>query len=561
MNENKILVTGCVGFIGSHVCEYLLKNNYEVYGIDIMNDYYDINLKEYNLSILNKYSLFTFHKEDICDTNIISIFKPYKIIHLASMAGVRYSIENPKLYEKINIGGFIHIMEESVKHNVKLVVYASSSSVYGLNEKLPFSEEDEIKTCNSPYACSKMSMELYAKTYYQLHKLNTIGLRFFTVYGPRGRPDMAPYKFLHAIKNNKVFKKFGNGTSSRDYTYIDDIVQGIINALKNKNNVESEIYNLGNSKPVLLNDFIKICEEVTGNKSKYEECEMQLGDVPHTYADISKSKRDLDYIPKIDLKEGLLKMNTYMDEIQNKIRFKKICFITSLFGKSYAEVDKPSNFDDWLLPGCDYYLFTNLDEKLFNGSWKVVNIDNIFNDMNISSNIIKSRYPKFMGWKSLKDIVKKEYDVIVYCDGLMRPVGKPEVWQEYANTILNHPSGLMQKLHKRDAYKECDEIVKVKKDTPERMKKIKEFLKKKGYPKNIKMCENTAFGYDPNNIKLTETFTDFWNEYSTYNTSHRDQPLWGYFQYKHDIKPYINKEFFTRFKRESLLGFNNHRYV
>ena len=308
MNVEKILVTGCAGFIGSHVSEYLLKNNYLVYGIDNLNTYYDVNKKLENLEILNKYSNFTFKKDDICDTGVITLWKPDKVIHLASMAGVRYSIENPALYEKINIGGFIHIMQECVKNEVKHVVYASSSSVYGLNTKVPFCEDDPIKTCNSQYACSKMAMELYARTYFQLYGITNIGLRFFTVYGPRGRPDMAPYKFLTAIKDGTQFKKFGDGSSSRDYTYINDIVSGVIAATENKKDIQCEIYNLGNSSPVSLNKFIEICEKVTEKKALYEQMPDQLGDVPHTYADISKAKRDLDYEPKASLEEGLKKL-------------------------------------------------------------------------------------------------------------------------------------------------------------------------------------------------------------------------------------------------------------
>tara|TARA_B100001063_G_scaffold232592_1_gene247874 strand:+ start:1655 stop:2722 length:1068 start_codon:yes stop_codon:yes gene_type:complete len=310
MNGSKelILVTGCAGFIGSHVCEALLQSDYNVIGLDIINDYYDVNKKIYNLNILKKYNNFMFLKEDICNTNAITTFKPDKIVHLASMAGVRYSIENPLLYDKTNIGGFINIMEESVKNKVKMVVYASSSSVYGLNKKVPFSEEDPIRTCNSPYACSKLAMEIFARTYYQLYQIPNIGLRFFTVYGPRGRPDMAPYKFLDAIRNKRTFKKFGDGSSSRDYTYIDDIVSGIISAMENKKNIQNEVYNLGNSSPVTLNEFIKLCEEVTNQEAIYEEIPMQLGDVPHTYADISKAKNDLDYEPKTLLKDGLNSM-------------------------------------------------------------------------------------------------------------------------------------------------------------------------------------------------------------------------------------------------------------
>ena len=299
----KILVTGCAGFIGSHTCEYLLNRKETILGIDILNNYYDINKKLKNLEILNKYDNFTFLKEDICDTKCISEFKPDKIIHLASMAGVRYSIENPKIYIKNNIEGFIHILEEAVKNKVTKIVYASSSSVYGLNKKVPFSESDTIETCNSPYACSKMAMELYAKTYYQLYGIKNVGLRFFTVYGPRGRPDMAPYKFLTAIKDGKEFMKYGDGTSSRDYTYIDDIVQGIVKSLDI--DIECEVYNLGNSSPVTLNEFIELCEKVTDKKAIYKQIENQLGDVPKTYADISKAKKDLSYNPKINLIEGL----------------------------------------------------------------------------------------------------------------------------------------------------------------------------------------------------------------------------------------------------------------
>ena len=301
----KILVTGCAGFIGSHLCEFLLKRGDEVIGIDNINDYYDINIKQKNIEILKKYKKFTFKKEDICDTKMVTDVKPDKIVHLASMAGVRYSIENPSIYDKVNIGGFINILQESIKNNVKHLVYASSSSVYGLNNKVPFSEDDPIKTCNSPYACSKMAMELFGKTYYQLYGLTNIGLRFFTVYGPRGRPDMAPYKFMKAIKERKEFKKYGKGDSSRDYTYIDDIVAGIIGALDNKKDIKCEIYNLGNSSPVSLNEFISLCEKVSNKKAIYKEIEEQLGDVPHTYADIRKAKKDLGYDPKVKLEDGL----------------------------------------------------------------------------------------------------------------------------------------------------------------------------------------------------------------------------------------------------------------
>ena len=301
----KILVTGCAGFIGSHTCECLLKRGDIILGIDNLNNYYDVERKKENLEVLSKYENFEFRKEDIRTTKVIEEWKPEKICHLASMAGVRYSIEHPEVYVDVNINGFINILEQARKVDVKQIVYASSSSVYGLNKKVPFSETDKIETPNSPYASSKMAMELYAKTYHQLYNLNMIGLRFFTVYGPRGRPDMAPYKFLKAIKDQTKFYKYGDGTSSRDYTYVSDIVSGVVSSIDNNKNVKCEVYNLGNSSPVSLNEFIKLCEKVVGKKGNYEEIGNQLGDVPHTYADISKAKRDLDYEPKVKLEDGL----------------------------------------------------------------------------------------------------------------------------------------------------------------------------------------------------------------------------------------------------------------
>jgi UDP-glucuronate 4-epimerase len=304
----KILVTGCCGFIGSHTTEKLLKNNNDVYGIDNMNNYYDSKIKYNNLNILKEYSNFKFKQDDICTTNIISEFKPDVIVHLASMAGVRYSIENPKEYIRVNIEGFIHILEECKKNNINKIIYASSSSVYGLNEKVPFCENDNIKLCNSPYACSKLSMEIFAKTYFQLFGINSIGLRFFTVYGPRGRPDMAPYKFLNAIINNKEITKYGNGESYRDYTYIDDIVNGIIGSINNIDRIKFNIYNLGNSDPVTLNDFINMCSKVVGKTPIIKILENQKGDVPYTYANIEKAKIDLNYNPQIKLEVGLRMM-------------------------------------------------------------------------------------------------------------------------------------------------------------------------------------------------------------------------------------------------------------
>lgn len=313
LENKKILVSGCAGFIGSHTCEHLLKStNSIIIGLDNINDYYDVTIKHRNIELLQKFPNFKFIKDDIRYTRAIEKETPDIIIHLASMAGVRYSIKEPTLYENINIAGFIHILEESHKHNVKHILYASSSSVYGLNEKIPFSESDEVKKCNSPYACSKLCMENYAQCYSTLYNMSLIGLRFFTVYGPRGRPDMAPYKFIKAIHEQKPIIKYGDGTTSRDYTYITDIVNGIISSCKKVKPGCSTIYNLGNKTPITLNEFIRTCEDVVGRTTTIETKEMQLGDVPHTYADISKAEKELSYNPEITLKEGLTKTYQYL---------------------------------------------------------------------------------------------------------------------------------------------------------------------------------------------------------------------------------------------------------
>ena len=312
LKKNKIVVTGCAGFIGSHTCEKLLQDGNIVIGIDNMHDYYDIEIKKNNIKILEKYENFKFYLEDIRTSDIINRVIPDKVCHLASVAGVRYSIENPNLYVDVNINGFVNILEQCRKNNVKQLVYASSSSVYGLNTKIPFNEDDSIKTLNSPYATSKLAMEMYASTYYQLYKLKSIGLRFFTVYGPRGRPDMAPYKFLKAIMSENRFQKYGNGTSSRDYTYIDDIVNGIISSLDNSKDLGCEIINLGNSSPVTLNEFIQLCEKVVGKSSLYDQLNDQLGDVPCTYADITKGNKLINYMPLTSLEDGLKKTYEYL---------------------------------------------------------------------------------------------------------------------------------------------------------------------------------------------------------------------------------------------------------
>ena len=316
-----ILVTGCAGFIGYHLTHKLLTSppdeykNATIYGIDTLNNYYSKKYQEQkkqNVLELQKLGLI-FSEEDIITTQIIERIKPSIVVHLAAYAGVRYSLEKPELYIRTNIEGTTNLLKQAVEtKNVQNFVYASSSSVYGRNTKIPFKETDILDNINSPYAVSKRSKELICKLYSDLYGLTTIGLRFFTVYGPRGRHDMAPYKFLTSIMEGKPITKYGDGTTYRDYTYIDDIVSGVIESMRNKKGRKCEVYNLGNNKPVNLNTFIETCEKVTKQKAVIQQCPKVLGDVDRTYADIGKAQTDLGYNPKVVLEQGLLNFYDYL---------------------------------------------------------------------------------------------------------------------------------------------------------------------------------------------------------------------------------------------------------
>ncbi|HLV33321.1 MAG TPA: NAD-dependent epimerase/dehydratase family protein [Chitinispirillaceae bacterium] len=301
-----ITITGAAGFIGYHVCLKLLDSGEHVIGIDNINNYYDPALKEARLSNLKKYENFHFFKVDICDFEklgkIFTNFKPQKICHLAAQAGVRYSLTNPFAYQKSNNEGFLNMLEIARKFNIHNFVYASSSSVYGGNTKLPFSESDPVEKPISLYAATKRSNELTAHCYNHLYGIPCSGLRFFTVYGPWGRPDMALFIFTKAIVENKPVKIFNNGKMIRNFTYIDDIVDGVIRVINNPK--PYEIYNIGNDKAENLMDFISEIEKNIGKKAIREFAPIQPGDVVETVADISKIK-ELGYVPETNIDSGI----------------------------------------------------------------------------------------------------------------------------------------------------------------------------------------------------------------------------------------------------------------
>lgn len=330
----KILVTGAAGFIGFHLSKLLLARGDEVIGLDNLNHYYDVNLKIARLNQLKVHPNFTFIKLDLADrAGIEKLFQDnhiQKVAHLAAQAGVRYSIENPHTYIDSNITGFLHILEGCRHHQIQHLVYASTSSVYGAHTNQPFTETESTEHPMALYAATKKANEMMAHSYSSLFNLPTTGLRFFTVYGPWGRPDMALFLFTKAILSGEPLDVFNHGKMIRDFTYVDDIVEGIKRALDNPAKPDPnwdsnhpnpatsyapyKIYNIGNSHPVQLMDYIKAIEISTGKQAKLNFLPMQAGDVPSTCADVSRLEKDLGYRPKVSVTEGVENFVTWYRE-------------------------------------------------------------------------------------------------------------------------------------------------------------------------------------------------------------------------------------------------------
>ena len=331
LNGNTILITGAAGFIGSNLCKRLLQEykDIKIVGIDNINHYYDVSIKEYRLDTLLKYDNFVFIKENIANKEVINkIFDEYKpqiVVNLAAQAGVRYSIENPDAYIESNMLGFYNILEACRHHPVEHLVYASSSSVYGSNKKVPYSTDDKVDNPVSLYAATKKSNELMAHAYAKLYNISSTGLRFFTVYGPAGRPDMAYFGFTNKLVNNETIQIFNYGNCKRDFTYIDDIVEGVVRVMQRppeKRNGDDglpippyKIYNIGNNQPENLLDFVQILSEELINagvlscnydfEAHKELVPMQPGDVPVTYADTAPLEKDFGFKPSTPLRDGL----------------------------------------------------------------------------------------------------------------------------------------------------------------------------------------------------------------------------------------------------------------
>ncbi|MFZ5928602.1 MAG: GDP-mannose 4,6-dehydratase [Acidobacteriota bacterium] len=306
----RILLTGGAGFIGSHLAEALLGRGCELLVLDDLNGYYDPALKRANLEAVRRAGAFEFVQGDICDAALVEAlfarFRPAAVVHLAARAGVRPSLEQPALYQRVNVEGTAVLLEAARRHGAQRFVFASSSSVYGAASRVPFSEDDPVRAPISPYAASKIAGEALCHVYSHLYGMRTVCLRFFTVYGPRQRPDLAIRKFAESIAAGRPIPVFGDGSTGRDYTYIDDIVAGILAAMAH--DAGFEVFNLGNSSPVLLREMIATLERVLGKEAVIDRQPLQPGDVPITYADISKAKRLLGWAPRTALETGVRRM-------------------------------------------------------------------------------------------------------------------------------------------------------------------------------------------------------------------------------------------------------------
>jgi UDP-glucuronate 4-epimerase len=301
-------VTGGAGFIGSHVCEYLLREGHSVTTFDDLNDFYEPSLKRQNLrDVETAGERFKLIQADLTDAGMVDAAlasaKFDQIIHLAARAGVRPSLEQPALYQRVNVEGTVNLLEAARRQGIRKAVIASSSSVYGVNSKVPFSEADPIFSAISPYAASKLAGEALGHVYHHIYGMDIVMLRFFTVYGPRQRPDLAIFKFAQRITQGQAIPVFGDGSTARDYTYIADIVEGVVACTRRE--FGYEVFNLGESQTVRLSRLIELLEEALGRKATIDRQPLQPGDVPITYADISKARTLLQYAPKVKIEEGI----------------------------------------------------------------------------------------------------------------------------------------------------------------------------------------------------------------------------------------------------------------
>lgn len=565
--RTRVLVTGGAGFIGMHVCLRLHQDGHTVISYDNVNPYYSQLLKRRRIEILNKSGI-VFVEADVCDE--IMLRKTmiqhgvHRVVHLAAQAGVRYSLHHPFEYIHNNINCFVTLLETIV--NLKSVsqhpfIYASSSSVYGLNTRTPFTEHDSVESPASLYAATKRSDELLAFVYHNLYGLSSVGLRFFTVYGPWGRPDMSPFIFTNGVSKGTEIQLFNDGKSRRDFTYVDDVVDGIVSALAYRT-VFPEVINLGNNRPVSVLQFLGILEVLLGRKAVIKYTDMQDGDVPITYASISKASCLLGYQPKVSIEDGLHRfVKWYVKEggaqYIGTTHVHEVCFVTSLYSPGATFADHPPDVSHLLRdnPTFKFILFTNMQEISAPGWERVVK------PVECRRFITQSRWAKFLAWKHPG---MQLCQGVVYMDAWIKPSDNASEWRDIVTKIRNSKSGLMQYRHSRQGpLDELSAILAAKKDIKRNVDASASWLTHQNdFDERSPVYINTFFGYDPSNPRYQLVSQAFWDRYSLELDSWRDQPVWSYMLHKYRIKPVpFPSNATTLFVLNStLIGFAQHVY-
>jgi len=542
-----VLVTGGAGFIGMHTSIELKERGFKVVALDNMNDYYSVELKEARLEQLLKSGV-SFVKGDICDGRLLrTIFREHsvdRVVHLAAQAGVRYSLKSPNSYTKNNVDCFVTILEEFVKEGLhkKPFVYASSSSVYGFDNVPPFAEEySDVDHPASLYAATKRADELIAYTYNHLYNVSSIGLRFFTVYGPYGRPDMSPMIFAKKIQNNETLNIFNNGKSTRDFTYISDIVEGIIATLSLDLNKRSEVINLGGNKPINVLDFVRIIEKNLQKTTTKKFVPLPSGDIPLTSSNVEKAAMFLDWLPRISTDVGVkLFIKWFKEENAGKYvpSEKEVCIITASFAQEKKLMDEIWDVREFVRKDdtVAFYLFSNHNLDLANLGWKTFKLDLEYRRM-----ITQSRWPKFMAWKI--SVVEQTCKTVFYIDASSRPK-KSQYFLTFIHQmktkVLDSTVGFAIPRHSfnKDIMMEFKAIRKFRKDVDKNINASLTWLQEQDPLFNqAPLYTNTYFMYQPTSRSWQRMTEYFWDHYALEQDSWRDQPLISYALYRFNYTP------------------------
>lgn len=539
-----VLVTGGAGFVGLHTSLELQRRGYTVIVIDNLNPYYSVQLKYHRLDLLRERPNIHFIEGDICDEELLTMairtYKIDRIIHLAAQAGVRYSLQEPHSYTKNNVDCTVSIFETAIREELHTkkgggpIVYASSSSVYGFGKDPPFSEDtSEVDKPASLYAATKRSCELMAYTYNHLHKMPSIGLRFFTVYGPWGRPDMSPMIFADLVSRGEALTLNNYGNSIRDFTYVEDVANGVIDALE-YSTTEAEIFNLGGSNPVKLNYFVELIERGIGRTVKKKLVPMAKGDVPLTAADVTKAKSLLGWEPTVTIEVGLTKFLEWYksqafeaDYMRSKMA--KICIISSGYGNSEKDVPRILDVSPYHHEDVKFYFFTNTEiEHIVTPGW-----EKIVKDLPYNRRMTQTRWVKYRGWEHT--LIKERCETVFYVDASYSFDSTMKEILDVGNQVFGSNIGFAQAPDVPVAISKESFKPDSKKNSNASLAWLRTQL---DYQEGMEVkYETKYFCYDPQNENFQELSNFFWERYSMEMDSYIDEPLWAYTLHHFNVDP------------------------